>query len=85
MEHEVLKGIDFSRLDVLAILVEVRPHNIMPILELLLPSGFVCTEAMSRFNKRDNPQWDGTHQDYLFLRRDFMAWMGNDFNAAKFN
>lgn len=80
MEHEVLKGIDYSMLDVLAILVEVRPSNIMPILEQLLPLGFVCTEAMSRFNKKDNPRWDGTHQDYLFLRRDFVAWAEHNTN-----
>ena len=66
MEYEVLEGIDFSRLDVLAILVDVRPHNIMSILELLLPAGFVFAEAMSLFNKKDNLQWDGPHQDYLF-------------------
>lgn len=78
MEHLVLNGINFNKLDVLAILVEVRPHNIMSILELLLPAGFVCAEAMSRFNEQDNPLWDGSHQDFLFLRRDFMAWAAND-------
>lgn len=78
MEHEVLNGINFHKLDTLAILVEVRPHNIMPILELLLPAGFVCAEAVSRFNEQDNPLWDGSHQDYLFLRLDFMAWAAND-------
>ena len=51
---------------------------IMDLIELLIPQNYVLADAMSRFNKQDNPQWDGTHQDYLFLRRDFMAWMENN-------
>ena len=78
LEYEVLCGVDFNGLGVKAILVECRPKNIMQIIELLIPSGFVLAEAISRFNTEDNPMWDGTHQDYLFLNNKFYSWMMNN-------
>ena len=77
-EHNALLGATLNRLNTLALLIECRQHMIMDLIELLIPQNYVLADAMSRFNKQDNPQWDGTHQDYLFLRRDFMAWMENN-------
>ena len=69
MEYEVLQGIDFDRIDIKAILIECRHHNFMNITEKMYANNFVLAEAISRFNKRDNPNWDETHQDYLFLKK----------------
>jgi FkbM family methyltransferase len=71
MEYDVLQGINFDRIDVLAILIECRPHNFMNITERMYASNFVLAEAVTRFNENDNPNWDGTHQDYLFFKKDF--------------
>jgi FkbM family methyltransferase len=74
-EYEALLGANFESLNTIAILVECRPHMIMNTIELLIPKGYILAEAMTRFNCVDNPSWDGTHQDYLFLRRDFFVWL----------
>jgi len=71
MEYDVLQGINFDRIDVTAILIECRHHNFMNITERMYASNFVLAEAITRFNKLDNPNWDGTHQDYLFLKKNF--------------
>jgi len=75
-EYEALCGADLKSLNTVALLVECRTSMIMKLLELLLCQGYVLAEAVSRFNLQDNPAWDGSHQDYLFLRRDFFAWAG---------
>jgi hypothetical protein len=77
MEHEVLAGVDLDALDVTAVLVECRPSNFMDITENLLKADFILVESMTRFNKFDNPFWDGLHQDYLFLKKEFYLFANN--------
>ena len=76
-ELEVLKGMDLAKMNTLALLIEVRPHNTMPIIDLLVAQNFVLVDSLARFNHIDNPGWDGSHQDYLFLRQDFVRYLAS--------
>ena len=72
-EYNALLGATLNRLNTLALLIECRPHMIMDLIEFLVPQNYLLADALSRFNADDNPDWDGTHQDYLFLRQDFLS------------
>jgi len=74
-EYSALLGANLNRLNTLALLIECRSHMILDLIELLVPQNYVLADALSRFNKDDNPNWDGTHQDYLFLRHDFISFL----------
>jgi len=74
-EYSALLGANLNRLNTLALLIECRSHMILDLIELLVPQNYVLADALSRFNKDDNPNWDGTHQDYLFLRHDFTSFL----------
>ena len=74
-EYNALLGATLDRLNTLALVIECRPHMIMDLIELIIPQNYVLADALSRFNTDDNPHWDGTHQDYLFLRQDFISYL----------
>ena len=66
-ELEVLNGIDFTRYRPKYILIEVREVHKNNIFKFMEKSHYKLLKNISNFNKKDNPTWDGTHQDYLFL------------------
>lgn len=63
----VLRGIDFKRHRPHFLLVEIQeePH----VWDILKEAeyDFICN--LSNFNKKDDPMWDGTHNDFLFKRK----------------
>lgn len=65
-ELEVLKGIDFNKVKITFILIEVnlRDYNLEDIDELL--QGYERIACLSNFSKESNKGWDGSHQDYLY-------------------
>jgi FkbM family methyltransferase len=68
-EIEVLKGIDLSSNWAPKIfLIEVYTHEFEELRKLLEPYyNFECN--FSNYNKIDNHGWDGTHNDYLFIKK----------------
>ena len=78
-EFDVLNGMDLFVLKNIALLVEVRPHNLMKITDRLIGLDYVLVDSLSRFNLQDNPNWDGSHQDYLFLKREFVGYLSASF------
>jgi FkbM family methyltransferase len=70
-EVEVLKGLNFKKLKPKAILIEVRATMIFELCELLL-NDYQLILNMSEFNFEKDPYWCGTHQDYLFVRSDYV-------------
>jgi FkbM family methyltransferase len=68
-EYEVLTGLNFNLCSPEIILIEVRDIHKEKIFELLNKSNYIFCENLTKFNKIDNPMWDGTHQDYLFKKR----------------
>ena len=69
-ELDILKGIDFSKTTFDLMLVEIYPAEYEELVSLLLSKGYVLVENFSGYNLVTNPGWDGTHNDYLFIRQD---------------
>ena len=67
-EFNVLKGIDFSKVDVTFILVEVNSviYSLEDMDEYLEKFGYKRLACLSNFTKETNEGWDGSHQDYLY-------------------
>lgn len=68
-EFEVLKGINLnSKWSPKIFLIEIYNKDIENIFNLLKPY-YDIVGNFSNYNKKDNPYWDGTHNDYLFLKK----------------
>jgi len=80
MEYEVLDGTNFDKLDVKAVLIECRSHNIMPIMDKMYSEDFITAKNFSNFNKSNSSNWDGTNQDYLFIKKNFLKFIFNKNN-----
>lgn len=65
-ELEILKGIDFTRVIPRYFLIEIYSRDYEAIDTYMDSKGYVMIESISNYNKRDNPNWDGTHNDYLY-------------------
>jgi FkbM family methyltransferase len=66
-EYEVLRGINFEKLYIRYICVEIRNFNKNEIFKLLKEKNFKFLENLTNFKKSTNPNYDGSHQDYLFI------------------
>ena len=71
-EVEVLKGLNFSLIKPKVILIEVREKMLFELCDLLLLNDYQLILNMSNFNYTNNPNWSGNHQDYLFVRSDYV-------------
>jgi len=71
-EVEVLKGLNFSLIKPKALLIEVREIMLFELCDLLLLNDYQLILNMSNFNYKNNPNWSGDHQDYLFVRSDYV-------------
>lgn len=67
-ELEVLKGVDFNEVDITYILVEIniKEYTVADMESLL--KGYKNLGWISNFALETNPDWDGTHQDFLFQK-----------------
>ena len=68
-EYNILQGIDFNRTTFDYLLIETYPHEHDKIVQFLDERGYDLVRCLSNYNKQDIPNWDGTHNDYLFKRR----------------
>lgn len=67
-EYDVLNGIDFSKINIKYFLIEVYNKDYQKIVDFLDTKGYSLLYNISNYNKKDNPIWDGTHNDYLFMK-----------------
>lgn len=67
-ELNVLKGINFNKVTFDYLLIEIYTEQYDQIVTLLAEHGYQLSCCLSNYNKDDNPGWDGTHNDYLFVR-----------------
>lgn len=65
-ELEVLKGIDFKKQIIDFILIEVYEVDKHQIFNFMEEMGYELIDCISKFSKETHPNWDGTHNDYLF-------------------
>lgn len=65
-ELEVLKGLNFAKHQPKFFLIEIYKPTYNDVEILLKSNGYTLLENITNYNKEQNPQWDGTHNDYLF-------------------
>lgn len=69
-ELNILKGIDFNKTTFDYLLIEIYTNQYDTIVEFLHNNGYELDCCLTNYNKRDNPIWDGTHNDYLFKKNE---------------
>ncbi len=67
-ELEVLKGLNLEKYKPSYMLIEVYKDDYQNIESFLSQYNYILFENFSNYNKKDNPQWDETHQDILFKK-----------------
>jgi FkbM family methyltransferase len=67
-ELEVLKGINFKKYNPIFMLIEIYDKDFKEILKFLSENNYTLISNLTNYNIRDNPGWDGTHNDYLFKK-----------------
>lgn len=68
-ELNILHGIDFERTQFDYILIEINNNQYGQITGFLLEKGYEMIQSFTNYSKETNPLWDGTHNDYLFKRK----------------
>lgn len=69
-ELDVLKGIDFDKTTFDYLFIEIYKHQYKEMVAFLSSKGYEMVSCISNYNRESNPGWDGTHNDYLFRRKD---------------
>ena len=67
-EFNILQGIDFEKTTFDYMLIEIYSCQYDKIINFLASKNYQMVENFSNYNRRTNPLWDGTHNDYLFKR-----------------
>tara|TARA_B100000902_G_scaffold395263_1_gene453482 strand:- start:773 stop:1417 length:645 start_codon:yes stop_codon:yes gene_type:complete len=68
-EFRVLNGIDFDKHKPKYFLVEVYSYDKERIFKFFKKNNYKEPINLSNFNKKNNTNWDGLHQDYLFVSK----------------
>jgi hypothetical protein len=65
-EYEVLNGINFEKVKIKYISAEIRTSEEKKVFDYLFSKGFKLIERLTNYNIKDNPDWDGLHNDFFF-------------------
>jgi FkbM family methyltransferase len=66
-ELEILKGLNLNKHRPRYMLIEIYTNEYSSIVEYLSNHSYSLVMNMTNYNTVDNPHWDGTHNDYLFI------------------
>lgn len=66
-ELPILKGLNLSKYRPHYMLIEIYTKDYNEIVAFLLSYNYVLQSNFSNYSLATNPQWDGTHNDYLFI------------------
>jgi FkbM family methyltransferase len=66
-EYEVLQGLNLNRYKPIYLLIEIYNNQYEKIINYLKQFNYNLLSNFSDYNKSNNPNWDGTHNDYLFI------------------
>jgi FkbM family methyltransferase len=69
-EYNILQGIDYEKVVIDYMLIEIYSWDLEKITSFLSAKGFELVECFSFYSHATCPEWDGTHNDYLFRRKD---------------
>ena len=65
-ELEILDGLNLNKYRPTYMLVEIYKKDYEKIVKYLNENNYQLKCNLTNYNKIDNPNWDGTHNDYLF-------------------
>jgi FkbM family methyltransferase len=66
-ELEILKGLNLNKHRPKYMLIEIYPNQYNDIMNYLTSNNYKLHSNFSNYNIVDNPGWDGSHNDYLFI------------------
>lgn len=66
-ELEILKGLNLSKYRPNYMLIEIYVNQYNDIVNYLKLHNYTLHSNFTNYNKIDNPGWDGSHNDYLFI------------------
>ena len=72
-ELNILQGIDFTKTTFDYLLIEIYKHQYHDIIAFLAEKEYELVKCLSNFTHDSKPSWDGTHNDYLFRRKNLPA------------
>ena len=65
-EFNILKGLNLKKYRPTHMLIEIYETDYTTIVDYLKSFNYILHSNFTNYNPKDNPQWDGSHQDYLF-------------------
>lgn len=66
-ELEILKGLNLDKYTPKYMLIEIYDKDFNDIYNFLISKNYKLYSNFTNYNKQDNPGWDGSHNDYLFV------------------
>lgn len=66
-EFEILKGLNLNKYRPKYMLIEIYTNDYDKLINYLNLNGYKLHSNLTNYNKIDNPQWDGSHNDFLFI------------------
>jgi len=66
-EYDILCGLNLNKYRPKYMLIEIYVSDYVKILNFLTENNYKLVDNITKYNKQDNPGWDGTHNDYLFI------------------
>jgi len=66
-EYEVLQGLNLNKYKPTYLLIEIYNNQYEKLINYLNCFNYKLLTNFSGYNKSNNPAWDGTHNDYLFI------------------
>jgi FkbM family methyltransferase len=66
-EYEVLRGLNLIKYRPRYMIIEIYVNDYETIVSFLKTNHYKKLGNITNFNLQDNPRWDGTHNDYLFV------------------
>ena len=66
-EYEILCGLNLNKYRPKYMLIEIYNTQYHSLVKFLENNNYRLICNLSNYNKIDNPVWDGTHNDYLFI------------------
>ena len=69
-ELQVLRGLDLAKYRPDYILIEIYTLSFDCVVRYLQKNNYYYLENITKYNVKEYPNWDGTHNDFLFVRKE---------------
>lgn len=66
-EYDILCGLNLNKYRPKYMLIEIYLCDYVKLLSFLEENNYSLVGNITNYNRQDNPGWDGTHNDYLFI------------------